>query len=77
MNLVCLSILMLALVAKLVAMALAGASVMPAAVIIPVFWLAALAGATTLVRGVASGAQAITGGVSAVPAACGTAADRP
>ena len=55
-NLVFLSILMLALVAKLVAMALAGANVMPAAVIIPVFWLGALAGATTLVRGVARGA---------------------
>lgn len=55
-NLVFLSILMLALIAKLVAMGLAGASVMPAAVIIPVFWLGALSGATTLVRGVAPGA---------------------
>ncbi|MDP1569193.1 MAG: hypothetical protein Q8L86_04245 [Vicinamibacterales bacterium] len=55
-NLVFLSILMLALVAKLIAMAMAGASVMPAVVIIPVFWLGAVAGAVTLLGGVAPNA---------------------
>ncbi len=52
-NLVFLSILMLALIAKLVAMARVGAGVMPAAVIIPVFWIASVLGAITLLRGVA------------------------